>query len=321
MTRYGVFAATIYAIACFAQVASAGSVKTNVVVVHPPLLPLVADIMRGSGTPQLLIKPGQDSHHFQLSPQQATLLSQADIIIVADRALSASLNKPIQARVDKGATLIALTELPSADTLSYRTRNQFTKGTEKESGYIDPHIWLDPVRMADVVQDIAAAMGAVDMARDATYRHNAQILASHLSNEVHNGIQNVLNRKKPADTKDTIAYISYHDAYQYFEKRYGLSPVGYLTQRPEEYIGAAAMKTLMEAARESKVRCLITDSRSPLANRFALYTQAKVIILSPERLYSAKDAPSAPWVQNEYDRLLAKIAYTFAGCISGTLSK
>lgn len=301
------------------QAASAGSANPQVVVVQPPIYPLVAELMRGTGTPTLLIRPGQDSHHFQLNPSQAEALAKADVIIVADRAMTVNLNKQIQARADKGATVIALTELDGADPLLYRTRNSFTAGKEAKTGFVDPHIWLDPVRMASVMQGVAVRLGKVNMAFQATYLANAKTLASHLREEVHNGVSTILEAARPAATKDIIPYITYHDAYQYFEQRYHLSPVGYVTQRPEEYIGAAAMQGLMESSQSHRVRCLIAESRSPLAKRFALHTEAKIVSLSPERLYSAKDAPTAAWIRNDYDRLLAKTATVFAGCRSGKL--
>lgn len=302
-----------------AQVALAGSVISKVVVIHPPIFPLVEDIMRGTGSPQLLIRSGQDTHHFQMSPSQAKMLAQADIIITVDRGLSASLAKPIQQRVAQGATLIALTELNGANTLPFRTKNHFTHEHEHNHGFIDPHIWLDPVRMASIVKQLAVKMGEAHMMHDATYRANAEKLALRLREEVDNGIRNILASKRPAPKSETLAYITYHDAYQYFEKRYNLSPQGYLAQRPEEYIGAKAMKLLMESARKTKVRCLIAESKGPMAVRFSIYTHAKIMVHSPERLYDAKDAPSAPWVRNDYDRLLAKTARVFADCIGGDI--
>jgi zinc transport system substrate-binding protein len=312
---------TVYLFITPAQAASAGMMQPNVLVVHPPLYPLVAEIMRGSGAPEMLLSAGQDSHHIQLSPKQADKLARADVIILADRGMSVSLTKPIAARVAKGATVIAISELKGADPLTYRSQNHFTHADDHNDGNIDPHLWLDPVRMAGVVKSLAVKLGERNMAFDNTYRSNAETLATHLKQEVDAGIRTLLSAHPAARTKDTIAYIAYHDAYQYFEKRYELSPVGYITQKPESFIGAKAMKTLMESAEKSKVRCLIAESNSPLAKRFAIYTQAKTILLSPERLYSAKDAPSATWIRNDYDRLLAKVAYTFAGCISGSLAK
>jgi zinc transport system substrate-binding protein len=315
------FAATVYLFITTAQAASAGMMQPTVLVVHPPLYPLVAEIMRGSGAPEMLLSAGQDSHHIQLSPKQAEKLAQADVIIIADRAMSVSLTKPIAAGVAKGATVIAISELKGADPLTYRSQNHFTHTDDNNSGMIDPHLWLDPVRMAAIVKSLAVKLGERNMAFDNTYRSNAEILSSHLKEQVDTGIRAMLSAHPKARTKDTIAYIAYHDAYQYFEQRYELSPVGYITQKPESFIGAKAMKTLMESAEKSKVRCLISESNSPLTKRFAIYTQAKTILLSPERLYSAKDAPSATWIRNDYDRLLAKVASTFAGCMSGSLAK
>lgn len=312
-----VFVVTIYAITCLAQAASAGSARPSILVVHPPLYPLVEAITKGTGTPGLLLGSTQDSHHLQLRPKQAAAIATADIIIIADRGLSTALLKSLQARVDKGAILIAITELDGVDPLPYRTRNGFTKTDEAHEGYIDPHIWLDPVRMAKAVTALAAIMGKYDMANAAAYQMNAQALALHLREDVDNGVRTLLASRPPASKKGKISYITYHDAYQYFEQRYELSPTGYITQRPEEYIGAKAMKTLMEAAREKRVRCLISETQSPLTKRFALYTEATIMLLSPERLYAAKDAPTGSWIRNDYDRLLAKVAHTFGDCIGG----
>lgn len=312
-----VFTVTIYAITCLAQAASAGTARPSILVVHPPLYPLVEAITKGTGAPKLLLSSTQDSHHLQLRPKQAAAIAAADIIIVADRGLSTALLKPIQARVDKGALLIAITELEGVDPLPYRAYNGFTKTDEAHEGYIDPHIWLDPVRMARAVTALAAIMGTWDMANEATYQMNALALAAHLREEVDSGIRMLLASRSATSKKSAISYITYHDAYQYFEQRYGLSPTGYITQRPEEYIGAKAMKTLMESARDTRVRCLISETQSPLTKRFALYTEARIELLSPERLYAAKDAPSASWVRNDYDRLLIKVAHTFGECIGG----
>lgn len=311
------FIATIYAITCLAQAASAGSAHPKILVVHPPLYPLVEAITKGTGAPELLLSSIQDSHHLQLRPKQAASIASADIIIIADRGLSTALLKTIQARVDKGATLIAITELDGVDPLPYRTQNHFTQHREEHEGYIDPHIWLDPVRMAKAVTALARLMGKRDMANEAVYAMNARALAAHLREDVDKGVRTLMASRPEASKKDIIAYITYHDAYQYFEQRYGLSPTGYITQRPEEYIGAKAMKTLMEAARETQVRCLISETQSPLTKRFALYTESKIMLLSPERLYAAKDAPSVSWIRNDYDRLLAKVAFTFSSCIGG----
>lgn len=327
---------SIYATLLVAQAATAGALRNNVVVIQPPIFPLVQQVMKGAANPTLLLKGGQDSHDFQLSPSQAKVLSDADIIITVDRGLSAVLAKPIRERVAKGAVVIALTELSGADPLPYRKQNRFTEtasahashedghedthaDAHAHSGVIDPHIWLDPVRMANLMPALARALGNAMPAYEATFAHNAELLADHLRDDVTFAIQTMLHAKPDSRDKDILAYITYHDAYHYFEQRFKLSPHGFITQMPEEYIGTAAMKKLMESARIKQVRCIIAESPNSLAKRFAIYTNAKIIQHSPEQLYTAKDAPAAIWIKNDYDRLLARTAKVFAECLSGSV--
>lgn len=331
--------ATLYATAAFAQVASAEGNVRRVLVTLPPLYPLVVEVMRGTDSPELLSGTGGDAHSAILTPSQARKIATSDIIIIGDRGMNHTLTQALTKRQEAGARVIAFTELEGADPLPYGPENGYTDHVHIEEkpeetpsvfakpkppkreiiqgGGIDPHIWLDPIRMSQAVMGLAEELAVIDPAKAETYRYNASQLSLHLREQVDPALRAIIENAIPAQTKNVIPYITYHDSYRYFQRRYGLDKVGYVTQRPDEYIGAASMKALMEASRATRVRCIISERRGPLTQRLAGMTEAKVVPLSPEMLYSGKDVPQATWAKNDYDRLLAKIAGIFADCISG----
>lgn len=346
---------TIYGICVFAQAASASEIA-HVVTPVAPLLPILTEIMRGAGAPSLIKSAAQNPHNAHLSVSDAQAISKANAIIVADISMNKNLYETIQKRAAKDAKIISLTRLKGANPLPYRRNNPLTnfhaiakheaehaqvkKYTpseviypstikkkphahshthehEKNTASIDPHIWLDPIRMAQLLPALAEQLGEIEPEHAATFADNAKRLSEHLREEVSPALASLFAHIRPAQTKDVIPYVTYHDAYQYFDARYGLTQHGFITQRPEEYVGAASMKALLEATNTTKIRCIIAESNGPLTRNLAVRSEAAVVILSPERAYASSELPSASWARNNYDRLLYKIAETFVGCIEG----
>ena len=73
------------------QAAIASELFPKILVMPAPLVPYVDDIIRGAGTSQSLLRPGQEPHDFALSPSQAKALDAADILIVADLGMNPAL--------------------------------------------------------------------------------------------------------------------------------------------------------------------------------------------------------------------------------------
>lgn len=332
---------TIYAIGLGAQAASAGSIA-HVVTPVAPLYPIIKELMRGSGTPILILQDAQNAHNAQLSVTDVKALAQANVMVVADTTMNKGLYQTLAKVKKSDFHLIALTDLEGADPLTYRHNNPLTDAYAKNpakspwlnsvfsgktktqaaphsdhANTVDPHLWLDPVRMANLLPALADRLGEIQPEYAATFQANAERLSTHLREEVTPAIASLFAQAHPAQTKDMIPYITFHDAYQYFDVRFGLSSFGYITQRPEEFVGAASMKALLEASNASQVRCIVTESVDPLARNLAVRSNAFLVVLSPERDYPEKELPSAPWAQSNYDRLLYKIAQTFIDCIEG----
>jgi zinc transport system substrate-binding protein len=336
-----------------AQAAIAGEVFPSVLVAPSPLKPYVDELLRGHASAHSLLNPGQDAHHFALSPSQAAQLDKADVLVVANLAMSPSLQKLAS---KKKLRVIDLSSLPGADPLPYAKENPWLTAqkandkTIKEGAHsdhdhdhdhdhnhndhaskpkgkkqaltpspaIDPHLWLDPIRMATLAAPLADELGKSAPEALAEMKINAATLARHLREEVTPNIIAMLGatpRTTNTMTRPEIPFITYHAAYQYFTDRFGLEHYGELTQRPEELMGAKTAKQLMERAEKIRVRCLIGEQENRLMQMIAQRSGAKIVLLSPEQLPTSRAVDTPPWVKNEYDRFLYHTAATFAQCL------
>ena len=327
-----------------AQASRAGESFPNVVVTVPALKPYVDELLRGITESKNLLRAGQDAHNFSLSSGQRTALATADIIIISDREMNPFLNKLLDTEVKRGARLITLTALESAEALPFEKTNPWLESAKKDAAKetktddkdehdeqehadkkpanapepVDPHIWLDPIRMANLVKPIAAIMVTASPSNRDHIQANATALANHLRTEVDPAIRRLFAQQPPPPSmgaKPVIPFITYHAAYQYFMARYGLAHRGELFQRPEDYLGARTLRTLIAQSDKVKINCLITETQGPLVSRIAQTSGAKIIVLSPEDAIGKSQVTSASWAANDYDRLLQKTAESFAGCL------
>lgn len=338
------YAATIAAILMVSQAAFAGDVFPKVLVSVAPLKPYTDAIMQGLGESRTLLRPGQDPHNFALSPSEAQALNDADILIVPDLGMSPFLKRTV-AKNPK-LKVIELSALPGAEALPYPAHNPWleqlkatakplknekakpkddddedehaAKGKDEPAIRNDPHLWLDPERMAAVAPAVAEAIAEKAPSAKPTLANNAQLLARHLRRDVIPPLKEMLGK----DVKMTngmeqaeIPFITYHAAYQYFLGRFGLTHTGEITTRPEETMGARSMITLLDTSQKIRIRCLIGEQPGVLMSRVAEASGAKTLYLNPEQLPERKDVDTRDWIRNDYDRLLYQTAKTFAGCL------
>ena len=94
---------------------------------------------------------------------------------------------------------------------------------EHESGQYDPHVWVDPVLAADVVDTIATGLGEADPDNADDYADNAAAYAAELD-----AVDDAFRSIAENAARD-VAVMAGHNSFQYLEARYGFrlhSPVG-----------------------------------------------------------------------------------------------
>lgn len=319
------YGALIALILASAQVAFAGPANPVVVVTTPPLKPYTDSLLTGIGESQSLLRAGQNAHDFSLSPSQRRLLARADLIIAPDRTMNPTLDRLLAVEEKRGAKVLSLTALKQADVLPYPQHNAWLElagDTHEQEDHDhtrqDPHVWLDPERMAALALPVAEQIADMAPTHRARLRANAEDIGFHLREEVIPGIRTMLAKAKPyggMSARPQVPFITYHAAYQYFLKRFGLEGHGEITQRPEAYLGAASLHGTLASAGKLSIRCIISETENPLVQRIAKASGARIVPLSPEAIYTVRDIPPTPWARNDYDRLLVKTALGFAGCL------
>ena len=116
----------------------------------------------------------------------------------------------------------------------------------------DPHVWLDPVNAKVMIHEIEEALIEADPANASAYEANAEAMMSKLDNlvaEIDAELQPVKGR----------GYVVFHDAYQYFENRFGVSAVGSITVSPEVLPGAERVAELREKVRNLDATCVFSE--------------------------------------------------------------
>ena len=167
-------------------------------------------------------------------------------------------------------------------------------------GEHDIHFWLDPEIAKTIVRIVARELSGIDPANASTYKSN--------STKAMNEIDQLIS-----DTKSKInsnaRYVVFHDAYQYFEKRFGVEVVGALTVNPEVLPGAKQLSDIREAIEHENVNCLFSEPQfnPTIAETIAKDTGVKAAIIDPlgAELNLGK---------NLYFDLIEDIASSFESC-------
>lgn len=230
----------------------------KVVVSIAPLHSLVAAVMAGVTPPRLLLRGGDSPHTFSLRPSDARMLNSADILFW----IGPPLERPL-ARILPNLGLsqtVAMLDAPGLDMMPNRQLDPAGHGGssaglqthhEIDEARIDPHVWLSPTNAAVMVDVITRALAKTDPIRAELYRSNAGELKERLA---------ALDLRI-AEELETVTgnYAVFHDAYQYFERQYGLHPVAAVSTHPERSPGAAHLRSLRATLADRKVRCLFSE--------------------------------------------------------------
>ncbi len=257
-----------------------------------PVRALVRAVAGDQVTVAVLVGAGAEPHEFVLRPSQARELQQADAVFWVGPTLAHWLEKTLT-NLGGEVPQLALETVAGTRRLPMRW----------QSGAMDPHFWLDPQNAALWVGEIARVLAKVDPVNAAQYQENAAAALGRIA-QAESDAARVLAplAKQP--------YLVFHDAYQYFETRFGLSPLGTVTTAEGVAPSAAAIAKARDLLQGADARCLLYV---PDANQKLI---AAVTETAPVRLVSLD--PLGWDVQGgdfTYAQLLAHLVDGYAGCL------
>ena len=306
----------------FSAHAAAG--PPSVVASIMPVQSLVASVGDGVFSPVLIVEGGGSPHTYALRPSQAQALQTADVVFWIGDRLETFLVRPLRALPAK-ARVVMLAGAPGVRLLPYRTGGGFeAHGDDHEHGHDhdgghgddhdadddhaggpDMHIWLDPRNAAAMAETIAATLAEVDPDNAARYRANAVTLRERLGTlEEKIGVELAPVRGRP--------FLVFHDAYQYFEARFGVRALGSVTLSPDRQPGVQRLAAIKAKITGVGAVCVFTEPQftPALVATVTEGTKARTGVLDPLGA-SLTPGPDA------YSELLEGLARGLAGCLAG----
>ena len=251
----------IFPMLCLSQLLAASDLK--VIVSIKPYHSLVSAIMQGVSEPLLLINGNNSPHSYALSPSSAKNLQQADLVFWGGDILEGFLTKPLQI-LAKRAKLVSLQETEGLKVWPLRSGLEWHEhvnvkteehSSEDETGSsfgTDPHIWLDPYNAKIISLKIVKILTAMDPQNAKAYSLNGEKYTLRLE---------ILDRRLKVEMTKVgeIPYMIFHDAYQYFEKRYQLNVVGSITLHVGYGSSVRRLMKVRKLIKKGKVRCIFSE--------------------------------------------------------------
>ena len=300
-------------IALFSFIATAKA-EIKVVTSIKPIHSLASYIMDGVGSPDVIVDGYSSPHSFQLKPSHAKMLENADIIFWIGEGLENFLEKPLDT-ISKKAKKIEFLEVKGIKKLKFRDKNIFDEHDHDEHkheedehdghddhghGEYDPHIWLDPENAKLMVKVITKELSELDSKNASIYEKNSKKALSDLDK---------LIKKVKKDTNKDLRFVAFHDAYHYYEDRFGINLLGALTVNPDVLPGAEQLAEIREVIEHEKVNCIFSEPQfnPDIIKSIAKDTGIKTGVLDP--LGSNLDKG-----KSLYFDLIRNISTSFKGC-------
>ncbi|MFE5914856.1 metal ABC transporter substrate-binding protein [Streptomyces wedmorensis] len=251
--------------------------KLDVVASFYPMQYLAEQIGGGHVAVNTLTKPGVEPHDLELKPKQIGELGEADVILYL-KGIQPAVDEAIaQAGVKNTVDAAGLTTLEEHGTEVGHDHEGEEAGHDhgSEAG-ADPHVWLDPVKYAEVAKGVGSALEKADPAHAADYKKNTDALVKKLGDldtEFETGLKNTA----------TKTFITTHSAFGYLAERYHLEQEGITGIDPESEPSPARIKELQDIAKKDNVSTVFfeTLASDKTAKTLAGDTGLKTDVLDP----------------------------------------
>ncbi len=299
---------------CLVIASGTAHAQPKVVTSIKPIHGLVSAIMAGVGEPAVIVEGAASPHNYNLKPSQAELLEEADVVFWIGHEMEMFLEKPVET-IATQATVVSLIDAEGIVKLNSRHAGLLGehKGEHKEGhenddehahGVTDLHIWLDPQNARAMAATIAKTLTRADPKNAELYAANAAALDSgleDLQNRIHQQIAPLTNRR----------FVVFHDAYQYFEKRFSVEASAVLTINPSVMPGVGRVSAVQESLRKLDAVCVFAEPQFPqrLVSVVTEGTSARTAVLDP--LGAALEAGP-----KHYFQLIEGMAQSMAACLS-----
>lgn len=235
--------------------------RLRIVASIAPLASLAARIAGPEAHVLTLIPAGASEHAWEPVPRVVEKVSRAQAFVQVGFGFDAwavkllEANAPGCVRIDASRGVDPVQESGEhagahpADPGSSAREEQRAQGS-------NPHYWLDPLSLEGGVRQLVEVLARLDPDRSAEYRSRGQQTCTDLE-----ALDAEIRRRTAQFSSRKL--LTFHDAWSYFARRYGLEIVGSIEQFPGKEPGTRHVVNVVRLAREQGVRAVFAEPQSP----------------------------------------------------------
>ena len=306
----------LFALTAFSVTASLTfSAQANVVASLKPVGFIAAAIADGVTPVDVLLPDGASEHDYALRPSDAKRLKNADLVVWVGPEMEAFMAKsaaelPAQknlamVNIDGVKPLLISGGEDEDEHTAEKSEEQDADAHHHHHGEFNMHLWLSP----EIARKTAVAIHGklLELMPESKDKLDANL--KHFEAELSSADAKIGNELAPVKGK---GYFVFHDAYTYFEKHYGLTPLGHFTVNPEIQPGAQRLHQIRTQLVEQKATCVFAEPqfRPAVIDAVARGTNVRSGTLDPlgTNITPARDS---------YVKFLSQLSSQYTSCLKG----
>jgi ABC-type Zn uptake system ZnuABC Zn-binding protein ZnuA len=273
--------------------AEAGDDGIHVVATTTILADLVREVGGDRVTVESLVPKGGEAHTFDPTPSDVRRVVEADLIVRNGLGLDDWLRKLIEDAGAKAPVVALGEDLPGAAYIS-------------EGGQVNPHLWLDVAYGRAYAARVARELERLDPEHATAIQATAAAYDTRLA-----GLDADIRTRLAGVPEPDRTVISFHDAFPYFARAYGLTVDGTVVDAPGQDPSAAQVEALIAEIRAKGVKAILAEAQFSDKLVRAIADESGATVVSDLYTDSVGDAPVDTYesvMRWDADRLLEILA-------------
>ena len=260
LQRTGLLALALVLVGCVAprqtNDSSSGGKGFKVMTTFLPITLFTRAVAGDCAEVTALIPPNTGPHDFQSKPGDLAALREARVLVKNGLGMEAFLDKLVSSSGNSQLVVIdssrGVTTIDSPEEPGHaEPEHGQEQGHGHAHGEVNPHIWLDPLRAVQQVENIRDGLVKADPSCAEGYRRNAEAFTTQLR---------ALNTELAGQLKpfQGKTFVAFHDFAPYFAERFGLK-AEFMVDVPEINPSPADLQRVSEIVERTQLRALLTE--------------------------------------------------------------
>ena len=211
-------------------------------------------------TAESIIPPGSDAHSFEPTTRTMTELAEADLFIYNGAGMEGFADAAKDTLTNEDVMILESAEGIHVDETKEEHEEHEEHGeddahSDHDHGNINPHIWIDPTLAIQQAENIKKALIKIDPDKQETFESNFVALKEELL---------ALDKEfqEMADRAPKKEFLISHDAYSYWESRYGLKQVSVSGLSPSQEPTQKQLEEIIETAKSYDLKYMLFEQNA-----------------------------------------------------------